>query len=86
MAEKSVTSEKSPYPTVIATVAANSIMFVRVLGIVALFNPVLLGTLMLPIGSMILASIALLWWIWGKSQDHKTEGIITEKQESPFRI
>lgn len=42
MAEKSLTSEKSPYPTVIATVAANSIMFVRVLGIVALFNPVLL--------------------------------------------
>ena len=86
MAEKSITSEKSPYPTVIATIAANSIMFVRVLGIVALFNPVLLGTLLLPIGSMILTSIALLWWIWGKSQDHKTEGIITEKQESPFRI
>lgn len=86
MAEKSVTSEKSPYPTVIATVAANSIMFVRVLGIVALFNPVLLGTLLLPIGSMILASAGLLWWIWQKSQEHQTEGIITEKQESPFRI
>ncbi len=86
MAEKSLTSEKSPYPTVIATVAANSIMFVRVLGIVALFNPVLLGTLLLPIGSMILASVGLLWWIWQKSQEHQTEGIITEKQESPFRI
>jgi len=86
MAEKSLTSEKSPYPTVIATVAANSIMFVRVLGIVALFNPILLGTLLIPVGSMILTSIILLWWIWQKSQEHQTDGIITEKQESPFRI
>ena len=86
MAEKSRQDEKSPYPTVIATIAANSIMFVRVLGIVALFNPILLGTLMLPIGSMILTSAGLLWWIWHKSQEHRADGIITEKQESPFRI
>ncbi len=86
MAEKSRQDEKSPYPTVIATIAANSIMFVRVLGIVALFNPILLGTLMLPIGSMILTSAGLLWWIWYKSQEHRADGIITEKQESPFRI
>ena len=86
MAAKSVTSEKSPYPTIIATVAANSIMFVRVLGIVALFNPILLGTLLFPIGSMILTSVLLLWWVWQKSKIHTTDTIITEKQESPFQI
>lgn len=35
---------------------------------------------------MILTSVILLWWIWQKSQVHQTDGIITEKQESPFRI
>jgi uncharacterized membrane protein (DUF4010 family) len=49
MSEKSRTAEKFLYPTVIATITACSIMLVRVLGIVALFNPILLGTLLFPI-------------------------------------
>lgn len=65
MAEKSREQEKAfLYPTVIATIAACSIMLFRVLGIVMLFNPLLLGTLLFPILAMIATSAALLWWAW----------------------
>lgn len=65
MAEKSRQEEKAfLYPTVIATIAACSIMLFRVLGIVILFNPILLGTLLFPIVAMIITSAVLLWWAW----------------------
>lgn len=67
MAEKSHKNEKDAtilYATVIATVAAGSIMFFRVLGIVMLFNPILLSTLFFPIFTMIIASAGCLWWLW----------------------
>jgi len=65
MAEKSKEEEKAfLYPTVIATIAACSIMLFRVLGIVMLFNPILLGTLLFPIIAMIATSAVLLWWAW----------------------
>jgi uncharacterized membrane protein (DUF4010 family) len=65
MAEKSKEEEKAfLYPTVIATIAACSIMLFRVIGIVMLFNPILLETLLYPILAMIATSAALLWWAW----------------------
>lgn len=65
MAEKSRQEEKAfLYPTVIATIAACSIMLFRVLGIVTLFNPLLLGTLLFPLLAMIVTSAGLLWWLW----------------------
>ena len=44
------------YPTVIATVTACTIMLFRVIIIVIAFNPYLLGTLLIPIISMIITS------------------------------
>ena len=74
MAEKSLRDEKGlVYPTVIATIAACSIMLFRVIGIVMLFNPELLSTLLMPILAMIATSGALLWWIWGQSKTHTNE-------------
>ncbi len=65
MAEKSKSEEKAfLYPTVIATITACSIMLFRIIGIVMLFNPELLSTLLFPVLSMIVASIVLLWWAW----------------------
>ncbi len=65
MAEKSRQQEKAfLYPTVIATIAACSIMLFRILGIVMLFNPLLLGTLLFPILAMIATSAGLLYWAW----------------------
>jgi hypothetical protein len=65
MAEKSKHEERALlFPTVIATIAACSIMLFRVLGIVMLFNPILLGTLLYPILAMIATSAGLLWWAW----------------------
>lgn len=87
MAEKSKQEEKAfLYPTVIATIAACSIMLFRVLGIVMLFNPLLLGTLLIPILAMIATSAALLWWAWGKSKTHETGVQVAELHESPFQI
>jgi uncharacterized membrane protein (DUF4010 family) len=87
MAEKSRQQEKAYlYPTLIATIAACSIMLFRVLGIVMLFNPRLLGTLLYPILAMIMTSTVLLWWAWGKSKVHETGGQVAELHESPFQI
>jgi uncharacterized membrane protein (DUF4010 family) len=87
MAEKSKQDEKAfLYPTVIATIAACSIMLFRVLGIVMLFNPILLGTLLFPIIAMIITSAVLLWWAWGKSKVHETGVQVAELHESPFQI
>jgi uncharacterized membrane protein (DUF4010 family) len=74
MAEKSHQDERAfLYPTVIATIAACSIMLFRVLGIVMLFNPLLLSTLLFPILAMIVTSGTLLWWIWRQSKTHATD-------------
>lgn len=87
MAEKSHEDEKVVlYPTVIATITACSIMLFRVLGIVILFNPILLGTLLLPILAMIITSGGLLWWIWRQSKTHTNEVQVSGLNESPFRI
>ena len=56
MAEKSLHDSAHFYPTVIATVTACTIMLFRVVIIVTAFNPYLLGTLLLPIISMIITS------------------------------
>lgn len=87
MAEKSLRDEKALlYPTVIATIAACSIMLFRVIGIVMLFNPELLSTLLLPILAMIATSGTLLWWVWKQSTTHTTEVQISGINESPFQI
>lgn len=86
MAEKSKEEEALLYPTVIATIAACSIMLFRVLGIVMLFNPILLGTLLFPILAMIATSAALLWWAWGKSKKHETGVQVAGINESPFQV
>lgn len=89
MAEKSHQHEKDNtvlYATVIATIAAGSIMFFRVLGIVMLFNPALLSTLFFPIFTMIIASIWALWWLWWKSKTHETAVQVSQMQESPFQV
>jgi uncharacterized membrane protein (DUF4010 family) len=87
MAEKSKQEEKAfLYPTVIATIAACSIMLFRVIGIVMLFNPILLETLLYPIIAMIATSAVLLWWAWGKSKVHETGVQVAELHESPFQI
>ena len=87
MAEKSHQDEKGfLYPTVIATTAACSIMLFRVIGIVMLFNPELLSTLLLPILAMIVTSAGLLWWTWKQSKTHTEEVQISGINESPFQI
>ncbi len=87
MAEKSKQEEKAfLYPTVIATIAACSIMLFRVLGIVMIFNPLLLRTLLIPILAMIATSAILLWWAWGKSKTHETGVPVAKLHESPFQI
>lgn len=87
MAEKSLRDEKGLlYPTVIATIAACSIMLFRVIGIVMLFNPELLSTLLLPILAMIVTSSTLLWWTWKQSKTHPDEVQISGINESPFQI
>lgn len=87
MAEKSQQEEKAYlYPTVIATITACSIMLFRVIGIVMLFNPHLLETLLVPILAMIATSAGLLWWIWGKSRIHATGIKVASLHESPFQI
>ena len=88
MAEKSLEQEKKYlYPTVIATVTACSIMLFRIMGIVMVFNPLLLGTLLIPIVAMIVTSVGILWWLWRKSQQtHDTTVVSHEVKESPFRI
>lgn len=87
MAEKSLRDEKGLlYPTVIATIAACSIMLFRVIGIVMLFNPELLSTLLLPILAMIATSGTLLWWTWKQSKTHPDEVQISGINESPFQI
>jgi len=62
MAEKSQKEQTHLYPTVIATIAACSIMLFRVLGIVMIFNPLLLGTLFAPLLAMMMTSALILWW------------------------
>jgi|GEM_PF-6243362 len=89
MAEKSHKNEKDTtilYATVIATIAAGSIMFFRVLGIVMLFNPILLSTLFFPIFTMIIASAGCLWWLWRQSKTHETGVQISQMHESPFQV
>ena len=64
MAEKSQKEKSHLYPTVIAAFAACSIMLFRVLGIVMIFNPLLLGTLFAPLFVMMITSGLLLWWVF----------------------
>jgi uncharacterized membrane protein (DUF4010 family) len=87
MAEKSTQDEKGYlYPTVIAAITACSIMLFRVLGIVMLFNPLLLGTLLFPIAAMIVTSIFFLWWLWQKAQKHVVDIKVNGLGESPFQV
>jgi uncharacterized membrane protein (DUF4010 family) len=85
MAEKSQKEKSHLYPTVIAAFAACSIMLFRVLGIVMIFNPLLLGTLFAPLFVMMITSGLLLWWAFWKLKNH-TDTPVAELQESPFRI
>lgn len=87
MAEKSKEGDKNTYPTAIATLTASMIMFVRVIGIVLIFNPVLLSTLFLPLVTMILVSYLLIH-IYNKKNNQNITNLssVSEKQESPFSI
>ncbi len=85
MAEKSTHDVAHLYPTVIATITACTIMLFRVIIIVVAFNPYLLGTLLIPISSMILMSVIMLVWLWKKSKSHEVI-TVSSKYESPFQI
>lgn len=85
MAEKSLHDPAHLYPTVIATVTACTIMLFRIVIIVMAFNPYLLGTLLIPIVSMILTSWGILLWLWKKSWDHEVVPV-NSTYESPFQI
>lgn len=84
MAQKSTEKDHYLYPTTIATITACTIMLVRVIGIVMVFNPYLLGTLLVPIVIMIGLSVLSLAWLWKRSKTHAT--LTTEAHESPFQI
>jgi uncharacterized membrane protein (DUF4010 family) len=73
------------YPTVIATIAACTIMLFRATIIVSIFNPHLLGVLFWPIFAMIIASICSLLWCYKKNKN-APEVRVSSNHESPFQI
>lgn len=86
MAEKSKSDPDYLYSTVIATITACSIMLVRILGIVMVFNVALLKTIFPPIVAMIIVSSILLYWLWNKKQVRSSEMQTQRLKESPFRL
>lgn len=85
MAEKSKHTTSHLYPMVIATITACTIMLFRVIVIVTVFNPYLLGTLLIPISAMIITSWLILVWLWRKSRNHEVV-TVASTYESPFQI
>jgi uncharacterized membrane protein (DUF4010 family) len=73
------------YPTVIATIAACTIMLFRATIIVTIFNPHLLWVLFWPIFAMIIASVLSLWWCYRQNKN-VPEVHVASEHESPFQI
>ena len=73
------------YPTVIATIAACTIMLFRATIIVMIFNPQLLEVLFYPILSMIVTSVVALWWCY-RQDKNAPEVRVSSEHESPFQI
>lgn len=88
MSEQSKKDGKNAYTYVVGTLLANSIMLVRVMFVVLLFNFSLLPTLVLPAVLMLLWFLVCTYFFYHKSRHviSKTKVSVDEKMESPFRL
>lgn len=89
MTKKSTEDIHNRYPYILATLLANSIMFIRVIVITAFFAPFLLGTILIP--AIVMLAVFLISIGYFLHRSHK-EGIqakkirVEQEFDSPFQI